>query len=308
MIDLTPILVPALSFAAVAAVVFVLGQHLATQAQMQRRLPAAQPTADLPAEQPLHGLDAFVARHFSENRFGIKAGLRDKLRRKLLDAGYFKRQAVNYYVFARVACVIIMPAAVFVLTELFTSHAPRLIGLTLVSVAFLIGLAGPDFYLVRRQRTLAQRYRQVFPDLLDLLVVCVDAGLSLEVAFDRITGEISKRSRELGMHLEIMGAEMRAGRSTVEALESLADRLGLDEAGSFVAMLRQSIELGSDIGDALRVFSDEMRDKRLLRAEEKANKLSVKMVIPLGLFIFPVVLLVTILPVMIKLMRVIGNG
>jgi tight adherence protein C len=88
----------------------------------------------------------------------------------------------------------------------------------------------------------------------------------------------------------------------------LADRLGLDEAGSFVAMLRQSIELGSDIGDALRVFSDEMRDKRLLRAEEKANKLSVKMVIPLGLFIFPVVLLVTILPVMIKLMRVIGNG
>jgi tight adherence protein C len=308
MIDLIPILVPALSFAAVAAVVFVLGQHLATQAQMQRRLPAAQSTADLPAEQPLRGLDAFVARHFSENRFGIKAGLRDKLRRKLLDAGYFKRQAVNYYVFARVACVIIMPAAVYVLTELFTSDAPRLIRLMLVSVAFLIGLAGPDFYLVRRQRTLAQRYRQVFPDLLDLLVVCVDAGLSLEVAFDRITGEISKRSRELGMHLEIMGAEMRAGRSTVEALESLADRVGLDEAGSFVAMLRQSIELGSDIGDALRVFSDEMRDKRLLRAEEKANKLSVKMVIPLGLFIFPVVLLVTILPVMIKLMRVIGNG
>jgi tight adherence protein C len=178
----------------------------------------------------------------------------------------------------------------------------------LVSVALLIGAAAPDFYLVRRQRALAQRYRQVFPDLLDLLVVCVDAGLSLEAAFDRVTGEMSKRSRELGMHLEMMGAEIRAGRSTVEALEALSDRLGLDEAGSFVAMLRQSIELGSDIGDALRVFSDEMRDKRLLHAEEKANKLSVKMVIPLGLFIFPVVLLVTILPVMIKLMKVIGSG
>jgi tight adherence protein C len=73
-------------------------------------------------------------------------------------------------------------------------------------------------------------------------------------------------------------------------------------------MLRQSIELGSDIGDALRVFSDEMRDKRLLRAEEKANQLSVKMVVPLGLFIFPVVLIVTILPVMIKLIKVIGTG
>jgi tight adherence protein C len=307
MIELAPILVPTLFFAAVAAVVLVLGQYLSVQAQMQRRLPA-QPTPELQAEQPLHGIDAFVARHFSENRFGIKAAVRDKLRRRLFDAGYFRRQAVNYYVFARIACVIIIPALAYILSELFLSRVSGLVRLMLVSIAFLIGIAGPDFYLVRRQRALAQCYRQEFPDLLDLLVVCVDAGLSLEAAFDRVTGEISERSRELGVHLEMMGAEMRAGRSTVEALESLADRLGLDEAGSFVAMLRQSIELGSDIGDALRVFSDEMRDKRLLRAEEKANKLSVKMVIPLGLFIFPVVLLVTILPVMIKLMKAIGNG
>ena len=136
------------------------------------------------------------------------------------------------------------------------------------------------------------------------MIVCVDAGLSLEAAFDRVRSEIAKRSRELGMNLEMMGAEMRAGRSTVEALESLADRLGLEEAGSFVSMLRQSIELGSDVGDALRVFSDEMRDRRLLRAEEAANKLSVKLVLPLGLFIFPVVLLVIMLPVVIKLSTV----
>jgi tight adherence protein C len=307
MIELVPILVPTLSFAAVAAVVLVIGHHLSTQAKMQRRLPA-QAAPDLPMEQPLHGIDAFVVRHFSENRFGINAAVRDKLRRKLLDAGYFKRQAVNYYVFARIACLVVFPALAYVLSELLLPNAAGLLRFMLVAVALLLGLAGPDFYLARRQRALARRYRQVFPDLLDLLVVCVDAGLSLEAAFDRVTGEISMRSRELGMHLEMMGAEMRAGRSTVEALDSLADRLGLDEAGSFVAMMRQSIELGSDIADALRVFSDEMRDKRLLRAEEKANKLSVKMVVPLGLFIFPVVLLVTILPVMIKLMKAIGNG
>jgi tight adherence protein C len=234
--------------------------------------------------------------------------VRDKLRRKLLDAGYFGRQAVSYYLFARLACVVILPVLAYSLSELLAPRASGFIRLMLVSAALLIGAAAPDLYLVRRQRALAQRYRQAFPDLLDLLVVCVDAGLGLEAAFDRVTGEMSKRSRELGIHLEMMGAEIRAGRSTVEALDALADRLGLDEAGSFVAMLRQSIELGSDIGDALRVFSDEMRDKRLLRAEEKANKLSVKMVIPLGLFIFPVVLLVTILPVMIKLMKAIGGG
>ena len=94
------------------------------------------------------------------------------------------------------------------------------------------------------------------------------------------------------------------GELVGEALGALAHRLNLDEAGSFVTMLRQSIELGSDMADALRVFSDEMRDKRLLRAEETANKLSVKMVIPLGLFIFPVVLLVIMLPVIIKLLAV----
>jgi tight adherence protein C len=307
MIELTPILVPTLSFAAVATVVLVLGHYLSIQAQMQRRLPA-QPTPDMPVEQPLHGVDAFVVRHFGEARFGITAAVRDKLRRKLLDAGYFTRQAVSYYLFARVACLVVIPALVYVASELAAPRASPFLRLMLVSVALLIGAAAPDFYLVRRQRALAQRYRQVFPDLLDLLVVCVDAGLGLEAAFDRVTGEIAKRSRELGTHLEMMGAEIRAGRGTVDALDALADRLGLDEAASFVAMLRQSIELGSDIGDALRVFSDEMRDKRLLRAEEKANKLSVKMVIPLGLFIFPVVLLVTILPVMIKLMKVIGGG
>jgi tight adherence protein C len=101
-----------------------------------------------------------------------------------------------------------------------------------------------------------------------------------------------------------MGAEIRAGRSLIQALESFADRLSLDEATSLTTMLRQSIEFGSDVADALRIFSDEMRDKRLLRAEETANKLSVKMVLPLGVFIFPVVLIVIMFPVVIKLMTV----
>jgi tight adherence protein C len=303
--ELALIVVPALSFAAIATVVFVLGQHLSTQSQVQRRLPAQAP-AD---QEPARGVDDFVAHYFGTLRFGIKDAARDKLRRRLLEAGYFRRQAVNFYLLARVTAIVLVPALAYATSNLLLApRAPASIRLMLEVVAILMGIAGPDFYLVRRQRALILSYRQVFPDLLDLLVVCVDAGLSLEAAFDRVTAEISRRSHALGMHLEMMAAEMRAGRGTVEALEALADRLHLDEAGSFVAMLRQSIELGSDIGDALRIFSDEMRDKRLLRAEEKANKLSVKMVIPLGIFIFPVVLLVTILPIMIKLLKAIGGG
>jgi tight adherence protein C len=143
-----------------------------------------------------------------------------------------------------------------------------------------------------------------FPDLIDMLVVCTDAGLSLNGAFARIEPEVSKQSRALGMNLMFLGAETRAGRSIADALGTFADRLNLDEARAFVILLRQSVELGTDIGDALRVYSDEMRAKRLLRAEENANKLPVKMVVPLGGLIFPVIMVVIMLPVVLRLMAI----
>lgn len=304
MFDIFSIVIPALSFGTIAGIVFVLGHYYATQRRMQQRLPAQSLAREVAVEPPLHGIPAFVARHFNEKRFGYDAARRDKLRANLLKAGYFGRDAVNYYIFARFLCAIGFPLVVFILTQFFSTSVPTLAKVVIVAIALLLGLAGPDALLSRQQRFLSRRYRHAFPDLLDLLVVCVDAGMTIEAAFGRVQNEITKRCRELGKNLELMGAEMRAGRSTMEALASLADRLNLDEAASFVTMLRQSIELGSDAADALRVFSDEMREKRLLRAEETANKLSVKMVIPLGLFIFPVVLIVIMLPVIIKLMAV----
>jgi tight adherence protein C len=140
-----------------------------------------------------------------------------------------------------------------------------------------------------------------------MLVVCIDAGLGLDASFGRIRPEVAKRSRALEANLAILGAEVRAGRSTADALDSFADRVNLDEVRAFVLALRQSLELGMDVADALRVFSDEMRDKRLLRAEETANKLPVKMVIPLGVCIFPVILMVMMLPVAIRFLSVISS-
>ena len=192
----------------------------------------------------------------------------------------------------------------YLLAEQYLANYEWYVKFGLVAVAILLGVAGPDAYIARRQRMLHQKYRIAFPDMLDLMVVCVDAGLSLEAALGRISSEIFRQNRQLGTNLMILGAEMRAGRTTVDALDSLADRLGLDEARSLVAMLRQSIELGTDVGDALRVFGDEMRDRRLLRAEERANQLPVKMVGPLGLFIFPVILVMVLLPVILRLMSV----
>lgn len=304
MIELAPILVPALSFAAAASLVFLLGRHWTVQIDTHRRLPlAAEAQAGPDQSSPV--LRALIGRFAPAN--DARPAEREKLRRRLMDAGHFHQMAPTYYGLARPIAAAGFALIMYV-AQVFLADTPPAARILLIALAALIGFVAPDVYLARRKRALTRRYREVFPNFLDLLVVCIDAGLSLQAAFERVAGDISKQSRELGIHLAITRAEIAAGRSLIEALDGLANRLGFDEAGSLVAMLRQSIELGSDLGDALRVFSDEMRDKRLLRAEEAANKLSVKMVIPLGLFIFPVVLLVTILPVIIKLLKVMGGG
>jgi len=276
------------------------------QSRIQRRLSLPTPTSNPTGARP-GALDAFIGKHFDVKRFGIDDSLRGKLRRELVQAGYFKSDAVNYYIFSRLVAVIILPLLSYIVVEAFLPGLGQLLKLAVVSISALLAIVGPDAYLARRKRILAQQYRLVFPDLLDLLVVCVDSGLSLEAALDRITGEMVKQNRPLGLNLMMMGAEMRAGRSTIDALNSLADRLDLDEARSFVLVLRQSVELGSDVAESLRIFSDEMRDKRIIRAEENANKLPVKMVAPLGLFIFPVILMVVMLPLALRVMAVLPH-
>jgi tight adherence protein C len=299
MIEITPFLIAILSFGAVSAGVYVLGQYLATQSQMQRRLPVSTAAVGV-GDTSASAFQSFIARNFDEKRFGVDNTLRGKLRRELVRAGYFRRDALNIYIFSRLVAAFFAPLIAYIASEIFLSAWYE--KLFVVAVALALAIIGPDIYLDRRQRALAKRYRQLFPDFLDLLVVCIDAGLSLEAALDRVTGQVVKQHRALGLNLMMMSAETRAGRSTIDALDQLADRLGTDEARSLVLVLRQSLELGTDIGDTLRVFSDDMRDKRVFRAEENANKLPVKMSLPLGLFIFPVILLVVLYPVAIRML------
>jgi tight adherence protein C len=247
-------------------------------------------------------MQAFVAKHFDEKRFGIDGTLRGKMRREFVRAGYFRSDALNYYLFWRAALAIGVPLIAYIGVGAFLESAPWYQKLFVVGVATALGIIGPDIYLDRRQKALAARYRLIFPEFLDLIMVCIDAGLSLEAALDRVTAEMVKKDRLLGLNLMMMAAEMRAGRSTIDALDLLADRLAIDEARSLVVVLRQSISLGSDVGETLRVFSDEMRDRRILRAEERANKLPVKLSLPLGLFIFPMILLLLLFPVALRVL------
>lgn len=292
-----------MAFAAVSGLVFVAGQYVMREIKVQQRI-AAPMREQENGSRLLDSLNAVVLKYFNEKRFKVEGPVRTKLRQELLRAGFFHANAINYYIFWRVGLVIGLPLLGYLIAVILLADYGPLAKLGLVVLMTVLAILGPDAYIARRQRIQTVEYATAFPDLLDLMVVCVDAGLGLEAALDRISREIIKKSRALGMNLLLLGAETRAGRSTIDALGSFADRLGLDEARAFVGTLRQSIELGSDVGDALRVFGDEMRDKRLLRAEEQANKLPVKMVIPLGVCIFPVILLVVLLPVVVKLTTV----
>lgn len=304
MADWTPFVVALLAFLAMAGIVFVGGQYYLHEAKLRQRLPLPAHHGPSSGEAELgSNIARLVARHFvDEKKFGDDDTLRGKLRLNLVRAGYFRHDAVNFYVLWRLAALVLLPIVAYLFLELLFPQTPLASLLVIMAIAAAVGVVAPDAFISRRQRMLSADYRILFPDFLDLLVVCMDAGLTVEGALNRVASEMGvRRNRVFGINLALMSAEMRAGRSFNEALGALSERLMIPEAQSLVALLRQSMELGSNVGEALRVFGDEMRDKRLLRAEEQANKLSVKMIMPLGLFIMPVVLMVILLPVLLRL-------
>ena len=146
-----------------------------------------------------------------------------------------------------------------------------------------------------------------FPDFMDLMVVSAEAGLSMEAAIDRIARELVEGYPSLAENLYMVSLEIRAGKSFTEALERMGERLGIEEASMLAALLQQSAELGTSLSQSLRVYSDEMRNKRMSRAEEKAYALPAKLVVPLTLFVFPVLIVTLMYPAAIRLMTSFGN-
>jgi tight adherence protein C len=139
----------------------------------------------------------------------------------------------------------------------------------MVIAAGIAGYVAPSIYIDRRIAARKMEHRGGFPDFMDLLVICADSGLSMEASLERVGRDLGDSYPSLSANIHVTNLEIRAGRSLKDALERFADRLALDEARSFATLINQSIDLGSSITDALRVYSDDMRHKRLSRAEEK---------------------------------------
>jgi tight adherence protein C len=222
------------------------------------------------------------------------------LRQRFLHAGYRNQSAATAFLAIKTATVITFPALFLV----FGPASQRLIATALWAIV----LAAVGYYLpdVMLRQKIAKRQREIlddFPDAVDLLTVCVEAGLGLDAALSRVTEELRVKCPVLAEELHLVNLELRAGGTRQQALRNFALRTGLDELNTFVAMLVQAERFGTSIADSLRVYSAELRGKRRVRAEEAAAKVAVKLLFPLMFCLFPALMLVIMGPGIINIYR-----
>lgn len=225
------------------------------------------------------------------------------LRQKLVAAGYPAPHAPRVYTLIRLVLVLGLP--IFVLTFFWvTGASPSMFKLYLsLVIAAVMGLYVPNLFIRARADRRQQALVNAFPDSLDLMLVCVEAGLGLEAAFSRVGMEMMTSHPLLAEQFGAVVLELRAGRSHEDALRRMADRAGADDIRAFATLLIQSTKLGSSIAQTLRTYASEMREKRKLRAEEKAHRLPVLISVPLVVCMLPTMIGVLMLPAAIRVVR-----
>ncbi|MEJ1297175.1 MAG: type II secretion system F family protein [Candidatus Sedimenticola sp. (ex Thyasira tokunagai)] len=236
---------------------------------------------------------------------------KNRLIKKLVIAGFRGHKAIYIFLFSKIAlaglltlgCLLVYPF----LSDPFKATSPYLT----LGFFVLIALSGfylPDGYLNRRIKGRKITLRESFPDAMDMLMVCVEAGMALDAAINRVGEEIVFSHPQLGTEFRLVGLELRAGKERESALRSLADRTGLEEIESFVAVLIQAEQFGTSIAKTLRDFSNEMRTKRIQIAQERAAKLPVKLIFPVLVFIFPALFLVILAPAAVQIYKALITG
>jgi tight adherence protein C len=223
------------------------------------------------------------------------------IRQFLIQAGFTDPRAVQIYWATRLSLALGLSAlAIVVFPLLRFSSAQMFMGVAYLGV---IGWIGPAFYVRRRLKARQKEVQLALADMLDMLVVCVEAGLGLNQALVRVADEIEHVSPVMSEQLSMVNLEMRAGTPRDEALKNLAERTGLNDIRALVNMMIQTDRFGTSVADALRVHSDTMRTKRRQRAEEAAAKTTIKLVFPLVLFVFPAMFVVVIGPSALAIYR-----
>jgi tight adherence protein C len=225
---------------------------------------------------------------------------RDKAMLQLSRAGFRSPMSLHAYYLIKTVLAIVLPLIVLV----SANWLPRIETTSVLGYAMFasgIGMIGPNIVLQRMVETRMKALRNGFPDALDLLVVCVESGLGLAAAIQRVAEELEVSHPDLAFELSMVNAEVRVGMLRERALRNLGDRTGLEDIRGLVALLVQTMRFGTGVADALRVYSSEFRDKRTQKAEEQAAKMGTKLVFPLVLFMFPIFFIVAIGPAVLRI-------
>jgi len=228
-----------------------------------------------------------------------------KTQRLLMQAGYRSPEASIIYRGIHVASMVGIP----VITALVTTYFAKAFSTVIIAmmIAFVMGFFLPPFFL---KKTISKRQRELrwgLADALDLMVISVEAGLGLNAAMMKVSSELKDVHQAVAYEFEIANLEIRVGRERDEALRNLAERTGVDDLRSLVAMLIQTDKFGTSIAKGLRVFSDSLRTKRRQRAEQEAQKAAVKLLFPLSCFLFPTLFIAILGPAALNLMDVLGR-
>lgn len=231
---------------------------------------------------------------------------RTKLRARLIHAGLYQRQAM--YIFLGVKLILLLLATIIGLGLTLTHILPASQAIPISLVLFLIGMVGPSFWLDRRKNKRQTVLRRALPDALDVLIICLEGGLSLQASLKRVADELAGAHPQLGAELRIVDREIQLGLNAGEALLHFAQRTNLEEASSLSSVITQSERFGASLVKSLRSHSETLRNKRKQKAEEKAQKAATKMLIPTLLFIFPAVFVILLAPAVIQVQAVLGDG
>jgi tight adherence protein C len=226
-----------------------------------------------------------------------------RMAQNLIHAGFRTQKALPYFYGIKALLAVALPLLVFFATGLLPRWTMGSVMFAVIFAAF-VGITVPNIVVEKIKQNRLKKLRNGFPDALDLLVVCVEAGLGLGTAIDRVARDLEVSHPELAEELRLVNVEMRAGVERPTALKNLADRSGLADIRGLVGLLVQTIRFGTSIADALRVYSEEFRDKRMQKAEEQAAKIGTKLIFPLVTCMFPAFFIVAVGPAALRMIVV----
>ncbi len=233
-----------------------------------------------------------------------------QIRLTLMQAGYRDRDAVRYFHFAQFALGVggLVLGVVYFLLVVSGDDTTTQQTLMYTLGPGAIGYMVPKYWVTKRKQQRQEEVEQGFPDSLDMMLTCVEAGQSIDQAIIRVAEEIRMSYPALAEEYEIVSQQMKAGRDKPAVLRDMAERCGVQDISSFVTVLIQAQTFGTSIADALRVYAGEMRDKRVMRAEEKANKLPTKMTLATMMLTVPPLLIILVGPSVLGIMELFAMG